>query len=127
MFNWKKRDKPAETPTASAQPDRYAGRPLLMILENYVLDCIGELSPEKQKNMASVVQSVFGGEEDWKQTMREVLHLDVAMDEQIRQMWQSNRGVDIAIQQVFGEVSPDQFAQMVVDSNFAHLVDQAEN
>lgn len=127
MFNWKKRDKPAETPTPSAQPDRYAGRPLLIILENYVLDCIGELSPEKQKNMASVVQSVFGGGGDWKQTLRETLHLDGAMDEQIRHSWQTDKGVDIAIQQVFGEVSPDQFAQLFVDANFAHLIDSAED
>ena len=123
MFNWKKRDKPAETPTPPTTPDRYAGRPLLMILENYVLDCIGELSPEKQKNMVSVVQSVFGGGEDWKQTMRETLHLDIAIDEQIRHSWQTDRGVDVAIQQVFGEVPPEQFAQMFVDANFAQLID----
>lgn len=127
MFNWK-RNKPEETPAPSVTPDRYDGRPLLMLLENYVLDCIGELSPEKQKNMISVVQSVFGGGEDWKQTLREVLHLDIAMDEQIKHKWQTDKGVDIAIQQVFGgEVLPEQFAQGVVDANFAHLIDAAED
>ena len=36
-----------ELPTAEAEMDRYEQRPLLLVLENYILDCIGELEPEK--------------------------------------------------------------------------------
>jgi hypothetical protein len=31
-------------PSAEAEPERYKGRPLLVILENYILDCIGAIS-----------------------------------------------------------------------------------
>jgi hypothetical protein len=52
-------------PSPYAEPERYKGRPLLIILENYVLDCIGELPPDKQALARSTVQRVFGGGDDW--------------------------------------------------------------
>jgi hypothetical protein len=55
----------------SAEPGRYAGRPLLIVLENYVLDCIGEMPPDKQALVRSVVQRVWGGGDDWKATVRD--------------------------------------------------------
>jgi hypothetical protein len=40
---------------------RYQGRPLLLIYEQYALDLIGALPPEKQQLARTVVQRVFGG------------------------------------------------------------------
>ena len=121
MFSWTKRDKPQDhLPSPNAEPERYEGRPLLIILEKYVLDCIGELAPEEQKGTASVVQQVFGGGEDWKKTMREVLHMEEALDKNLRQMWEQNK----IVAQVTGEeLHPVQYAKMIVDDNFAHLID----
>jgi len=49
MFDWIKRKTPEPAlPSPRAEPDRYKGRPLLIILENYVLSCIGHLTAEEE-------------------------------------------------------------------------------
>lgn len=45
-------------PQASGD-DRYAGRPLLIVLENYVLDCIGQFPDDKRETIAAVVNRVL--------------------------------------------------------------------
>ena len=106
--------------SADAEPERYKGRPLLIILENYILDCIGALEPERRQQVGAIVQRTFGGGADWKQTVRGVLHLGESLDEQLRRVWQQNqeiaRGSETALH-------PVQFAKMVADQNFAHLID----
>jgi hypothetical protein len=106
-------------PTANAEPERYKGRPLVLVLENYVLDCIGELSPENRERVADVVQKAFGGDHDWKQTIRRQLRIADALDESLRQMWAQNQ--QIARENQF-DLLPVQFAKMVVDKNFAHQI-----
>jgi hypothetical protein len=109
----------ASLPSVEAEPERYAGRPLLIVLENYVLDCIGELPPDKQALARSVVQRVWAGGEDWKATVRAQLHLAPALDESLRGMWSRNQEV---AKQDTQQLHPIQFAKMVVDQNFAHLI-----
>jgi hypothetical protein len=104
---------------SKAGPERYAGRPLLIVLENYVLDCIGELAPEKQAIARTVVQRVWGGGEDWKGTVRQQLKLQPAMDEALRGMWSRNQQI---AQEQKVVLAGDEFARMVVDQNFAHLI-----
>jgi hypothetical protein len=106
-------------PSPQAEPERYKGRPLLIILENYVLDCIGELPPDKQALARTTVQRVFGGGEDWRATMREQLQLAPAMDDALRGMWTRNQEL---ARQHHQELHPIQFAKMVADENFAHLI-----
>ena len=50
--------------SSNVEPERYAVRPLLIILENYILDCIGELPPPRQAGLRAIVQRVFGGGDD---------------------------------------------------------------
>jgi hypothetical protein len=71
--------------------DRYNGKPLLILLENYVLDCIGYLPKEKVPAITSMIQRVYGGGDDWKATMRSTLHLEDSLDESIRQTWIRNQ------------------------------------
>ena len=66
-----------------------------------------------------MMQQVFGGTKDWKQTLRDVLHLDPA----------PRRGAARIVDEKRGprprdgiELHPVQFAKMVVDENFAELV-----
>ena len=106
-------------PSPYAEPERYKGRPLLILLENYVLDCIGELPPDKQALARSTVQRVFGGGDDWRATMRERLQLVPTMDEALRGMWARNQELAKQSRQ---ELQPIQFAKMVADQNFAHLI-----
>jgi hypothetical protein len=109
-------------PSADAEPERYKGRPLLIILENYVLDCIGALEPERQQQVRAIVQRTFGGEADWKRTVRGVLDLGESLDEQLRGMWQQNQEIARANGTM---LHPVQFAKMVADQNFAHLIGSA--
>lgn len=102
-------------------PDRYRGRPLMLILENYVLAAIGELSEEKRHNVASVVQYAFGGDEDWMRTVREKLSVSDNLDDELRRMWDQNR--NIAAEHGL-TLEPFHFAQLVVDQNFAPLIDR---
>jgi hypothetical protein len=106
-------------PSVDAEPERYAGRPLLIVLENYVLDCIGELPPEKQALARSVVQRVWAGGDDWKATVRAQLQLEPSLDEALRGMWSRNQ--ELARQHV-QSLHPIQFAKMIVDQNFAQLI-----
>jgi len=106
-------------PSPYAEPERYKGRPLLVILENYVLDCIGELPPDKQALARSTVQRVFGGGDDWRATMRERLQLAPAIDEGLCVMWIRNQELARQHRQ---DLHAIQFAKMIVDQNFAHLI-----
>ena len=112
-----KQKQAAALPSAEAEPSRYKGRPLLILLENYVLACIGELPPDS--NVAAVVQKAFGGGDDWMQTLREKLHLNSAIDEAIREMWTKNQAIAKEHKE---QLHPVQFAKLVADRNFAHLI-----
>lgn len=123
MFGLKKRPlTPANAPIpcAEAESDRYVGRPLLIVLENYVLDCIGELHPDKQVLARSIVQRLWGGGNDWKATVRSQLHLESSLDESLSGMWSRNQALAKQHQQ---SLHPIQFAKMIVDQNFASLIE----
>lgn len=117
MFGLFKSKSTTSMPSAEAEPARYKGRPLLVLLENYVLACIGEL-PENN-NMAAVVQKAFGGSDDWMQTLREKLDLSADIDESIKAMWSKNQAI---AREHKVQLHPVQFAKMVADRNFAHLI-----
>jgi hypothetical protein len=106
-------------PTADAEPERYAGRPLLIVLESYVLDCISALQPDKHALARSVVQRVWGGGDDWRETVRTQLHLESSLDESLRDMWSRNQELTRQHNQ---PLTPIQFAKMIVDQNFASLI-----
>lgn len=118
LFKGKK--SPPEVPNAEAEPDRYVGKPLLILLENYVLACIGELQPERHIQIGALVQKVFGGGEDWQLTLREQLQLGDSLDESLRNLWRRNQ--DIARQNNV-TLHSVQFAKMIADTNFAHLIE----
>jgi hypothetical protein len=106
-------------PSPEAEPERYRGRPLLIVLENYVLAAIRELPPEKHGAVAKVVQTVFGGGADWMKTVRSQLQLGDSLDASLRGMWERNQAT--AAQNGI-TLHPVQFAKMVADQNFAELI-----
>jgi hypothetical protein len=116
FLSWLRGRSEKSLPSAQAEPDRYKGRPLLLVMENYVLDCIGELGQDKQEGIRKIVQKVWSGSSDWKQTVREQLHLQPAVDENIRQMWDNNKRI---AKDNSTTLDPIQFAKMVVDKNFS--------
>ena len=110
-------------PSKYAEPDRYKSRPLLWVLEHYVLAAIGELDPQRNQEVAKIVKSVFGGDDDWMRAVKEELHLGDSMDGAMQKLWQRNQ--DIASQNGV-ELHPVQFAKMFVDKNFADLIDSRQ-
>jgi hypothetical protein len=107
---------------SASEGTRYTGRPLLIVLENYVLDCIGELTPEKQHGMRGIVQRVWEGGEDWKATVRAQLDLQEGLDDDLRGLWEKNRHIAHDAGQ---ELQSVDFARMIVDENFAQYIDPA--
>jgi hypothetical protein len=104
--------------------DRYEGRPLLLLVENYVLSAIGFLAPDSEQKVASVTQRVFGGGADWRSTVRSTLRLGDSLDQGLLQMWAKNQKIakDAGV-----TLSPEDFARMVADTNFAHLIPPASD
>lgn len=111
-----------DLPSAEAEPQRYAGRPLLKVLECYILDSIGALSVEHQTGMRAIVQRIWAGGDDWKATVRAHLELDATLDEGLRQMWLRNQEIARGNGR---SIHPVQFAKMVADQNFSSLIDEA--
>jgi len=74
-------------------PERYRGKPLLVLLENYVLDVIGELPPNHRENLLEVTRRLWGGEtdSDWKAAMRRELGFGESVDNDIHHNWQRFR------------------------------------
>jgi len=105
-------------------PDRYAGKPLLILLENYVLDCIGALSADKQTSIRQIVERTYGAGPDWKHTLRTTLHLGDTLDDHLREMWTRNQEI---AKNAAHSLSPEDFARMVVDQNFAPLISDARS
>ena len=122
MFGFFKKQKPASKPipSAEAESERYKGRPLLIILENYILAAIGELPADKHDLAAQIVQRTFGGEQDWMQTVRRELELGDSLDESLQRLWVNNQSI---AKQSSTTLHPIQFAKMIADQNFANLID----
>jgi hypothetical protein len=125
MFGWgKKKQKEnsatQELPSADREPARYEGAPLLILLENWILKSIGEFAPEKEQSIRTVVQQVYGGGDDWGETLRASLDLGENIEDSFRAMWKRNQ--EIAAENNT-TLHPVQFVKMLVDQNFMHLVD----
>jgi hypothetical protein len=115
--------KKKEEPPLALSSARYKGRPVLILLENYVLDCIGALPPDKEASIRQIVKGVYGGDDNWQQTLQTVFGLEDGIDDGIRQLWAKNQ--DIATQG--GTVlTPEEFARMIADANFAPYIDAIE-
>lgn len=115
------RNQPPSVPAyATAAGGRYAGRPLLILLENYVLKTIGHLAPEKEQINASITRRIFGGGDDWHATLRGTLRLEASLDDDLRQMWAEHQQ---AAQAAGTAAVPEDFARRVADENFAHLIE----
>jgi len=96
---------------------RYDGKPLLRLLELYVLWAIAELSSEDENRlvaMAPKLKSTFGGDGSWQSAISASMRLPDDMSELIRANWRKN--INIAKEHA-RSLEPQQFAEMFVDSN----------
>ena len=100
---------------------RYEGKPILRLLECYVLKSIGCLPPETEAQLAKLAPSLektFGSRGSWYEMIAKRMDLSSDLPVHLRGLWVQNLSAT-------GEqtrLSPEHFAQHIVDSNFAHLV-----
>jgi hypothetical protein len=101
-----------------ASNSRYDGKPLLKLLELYVLKAIGELSQDDEDRlnaMAPKLQATFGGGGQWHEAIEGAVRMDADTPQQLRDLW--TRNLEIARANNV-KLTPQQFAEMVADSNF---------
>ncbi len=96
---------------------RYDGKPLLRLLDLYVLWAIGELPPDQEdglKRMAPKFQAQFGGGGQWHEAIERAVRMEQDMPQQIQDVWARN----LQVARANGlTLTPEEFAMMVVDSN----------
>ena len=96
---------------------RYRGKPLLKLLESYVLWTIGQL-PEKDavllKEMTPKLQSIYGMQGDWQQIIGAEMQFPPNMPTLVKDLWTKN--TEIARTNGVA-LTPQQFAEMFVDNN----------
>lgn len=96
-----------------ALPERYQSKPILLIIENYVMVVIGELPPEEATAVQAVVQKLWGGGPDWMQTLRRELAWEASFDEAISQNW---AGFQATARDQGADASPLEFARLFADA-----------
>jgi len=107
----------AKKMSALDQP-RYKENPIYLFFESYIQDVIGHLPEAKAKGIQEMnLQKVFNTKgEDWREVIRETLHLSDTIDVAIKDLWYKNRkhfkGVD-------GRIDPIWFSQVFTDKYMA--------
>jgi hypothetical protein len=102
----------------SSIPDRYEKNPLLVVLENYVLDALGLLEPEKAAKLNDMICRTFGGR-DWKATVRDQFALPKDTDHSLKTLWKQKQEEADASQ--IDPPSPEDFARQIADDLIADL------
>ena len=66
--------------------------------------------------MTTLIRKIFGGDGDWRETVRAELQFDSTLNDALRNMWEKNQ--QIALEEKF-DLHPVQFAKMCADENFS--------
>lgn len=116
---WSKKEKASDVPRVAPSGDhqRYSGKPMLRLLELYVLWSLGHLSEDdaaRLQAMAPKLTDTFGGNGTWQGAIANTMELPENMPQQIREMWTKNQQIAVANGV---ELPVQQFAEMFVDSN----------
>lgn len=97
---------------------RYQGKPLLRLLECYVLSAIGKLQAADEQNLANMtpkLQEVYGAQGNWREIIAQVMQFPANMDSEIQRMWVHNQNLAA---QNGEELLAEDFARLVADDNF---------
>lgn len=100
---------------------RYHGKPLLRLLECYVLWAIGELPAQDAvmlQALAPKLQATYKVQGEWHVVLAAAVNLPRQMPDLMRATWRKNQQLAARQQQV---LTPQQFAELFVDANFAKL------
>ena len=97
---------------------RYDGKPLLRLLELYILKALDELPPLEQETLtrlAPKLQALYGGNGSWDDAIAAAVRMPAEMPQVIRDMWAKN--LEIAKANNVSALTPQKFAEMFVDEN----------
>lgn len=97
---------------------RYIGKPLLRLLECYVLRAIGKLTAEEESSLESMspkLRQVYKADGSWFDILASVMGFPESLPSQINAIWERNCDLAKANGE---ELVPQDFAEMFVDKNF---------
>jgi hypothetical protein len=98
---------------------RYAGKPLVRLLDAYVLWAIGALPPAQEASLQQMTpklrQTWNRTEEHWQDVLASEMHFPATMPATIREMWEKNQTIAVTSRVT---LTPLDFAHMFVDQNF---------
>ena len=92
---------------------RYEGKPLLRVLECYVLWAIGELEEKDQILLVKItpkLQNIYNQKGKWQDIVTAIMELPENMPELVKQMWEKYKDQGL---------TPEKFAQVFVDQNLS--------
>lgn len=98
-------------------------KPVEVLLESFVLDCIGRLDPSEEQTTQYIVDRVFGASDDWRAHLREQLGLTDAVRDQLKAMWDEARTL---ADEKGTELDAREFAAWVVHENFTEIVEMVD-
>ena len=97
--------------------DRYKDKPLLRLLELYVLDAIGKLEEKDRallEQMTPKLCETFGTKGTWKQAIAKGMEFPSHMPSLIAENWEKN--LKLAKEQKL-QLNPQEYAMQFVDNN----------
>lgn len=100
---------------------RYTGKPLLRLVDSFVLDAIGHLPAEvdaKLTEMEPRFRRTFGEAGSWREIVAAQMKFPDGLQAAIREVWETGRTKFRASEGY--EPDPAQFTMSFVDSNFPH-------
>ena len=98
--------------------DRYYRKPLLRMLELYVLWSIGALEDLHEQTLVKMtphLRKIYKMDGNWHQIIASVMEFPPDLPIALQELWTTNTEI-ARVNNV--ELSPQQFAEMVVDQNF---------
>ncbi|MBN2972419.1 hypothetical protein JW805_10365 [Roseomonas aeriglobus] len=98
---------------------RHEGKPLLRLLDGYVMDAIGHLDPVEASALQAMepqLRREWGGTGDWRALCAAQMRFPDGMAGAIREVWEKGRARFLASEGY--EPSAEQFTRSFVDSKF---------
>lgn len=98
--------------------NRYSGKPLLRLIECYVLDVVGQLDNQQRATLEAMepkLQSLYKSGGTWRQIVAEQMNFDESLNDQIRGFWKMYSSDALARGM---PVDANQFAMLFVNQNF---------
>lgn len=103
--------------------DRYKDRPLLRLLDCYILDAIGQLPAQQEealKRLEPGLQEAFGSQGGWREIVEEHVGFLPSAAMQMEIVW---AGYQEMQKEQGGEIVPAEFVRGFVAQNFPSLVE----